>query len=133
MNDPTSGTPQWYTLTSSETAIFVYLIKAYVSFGVTDVEEQIIEILPNEFSVAQNYPNPFNPSTKIDFTIPTQSKVKLTVYNSMGELVRTIIDKEIGQGQHSINFDGKNLSSGIYFYRLLAGDNITTRKMMLIK
>jgi len=131
--EPSSSPRDWYYVSSSDTTIYAYLIRAYVSFGVTDVDEQVIEILPKEFVVEQNYPNPFNPVTKIDFSIPKSSRVKLSVFNGMGELVKTILDQEISAGQHSKIFDGTNLSSGVYYYKLSAGDYFITRKMILMK
>jgi Secretion system C-terminal sorting domain len=128
-----SETPDWFNVTSSETTIYAYLIRAYVSFEVTDIEEQEIETIPKEFSVEQNYPNPFNPTTNIDFSIPKPSHVKLTVYNNMGELVKTIVNKEIRAGKHSLNFEGANLASGIYYYKLISGSFVETKKMILMK
>ncbi len=131
---PTSSeTPDWYYISSSETTVYAYLIRAYVSFGVTGVEDQVIELLPKEFTVDQNYPNPFNPSTTMDFSIPSNELVKLDIYNSLGQLVKSLINKEMAAGKYSVNFDGQNLSSGIYYYKLSAGDFVTTKKMILMK
>ena len=97
--------------------------------------------LPKSFSLSQNHPNPFNPSTTIYYTVPENSPdmvLKLTVFNIRGQLVKTLIDMPQGPGTYSVNWDGRNsdgrqVSSGIYFYRLVAGDYVSTRKMVLLK
>ncbi len=97
--------------------------------------------LPKAFSLSQNRPNPFNPSTTVSYSIPDDSPelaVKLSVYNIRGQLVRTLVDDSQGSGTYSINWDGtdnggKKISSGVYFYRLLAGDFVSTRKMVVLK
>jgi hypothetical protein len=88
----------------------------------------------------QNYPNPFNPTTKINFSLPQKSQVKLTVYNTLGEKIATLIDGVKNQGTYETNFDGSRLASGIYVYRLEAqsvngqsGNYISSKKMILIK
>ena len=90
------------------------------------------------YSLEQNYPNPFNPSTKITYSLTVDSKVKLTLYNILGETVTVLVDKTESAGKREITFDGTNLNSGIYFYRLEAvgvdGSNFSqVRKMMLMK
>ncbi|MCX7797479.1 MAG: T9SS type A sorting domain-containing protein [Melioribacter sp.] len=89
--------------------------------------------IPLQFTLFQNYPNPFNPTTTINFTLPKMSYVKLTVYNSLGEKIATILSKQLDAGMHSVNFDASNLPSGTYFYRLEADNFISTKKMTLIK
>ena len=85
------------------------------------------------FSLKQNYPNPFNPSTKIGFSLKKASNVKLVIFNLIGERIATIIDKEMGAGEHEALFNSKNINSGIYFYKLEAGNYSETKKMILIK
>jgi hypothetical protein len=87
-------------------------------------------ISPN---LAQNYPNPFNPSTTIKYSIPKQSNVTIKVFDVLGREVTTLVNKEQSQGNYEVDFDGTKLSSGIYFYRLQAGDFVETKKMILIK
>ncbi|MCW8813976.1 MAG: T9SS type A sorting domain-containing protein, partial [Chlorobium sp.] len=77
--------------------------------------------------------NPFNPSTTIKFTLPVDSRVKINVYNSLGQLVETLVDKEMGPGYHEVNFDASRLASGVYLYQLQTGEYISSRKMTLIK
>ncbi|HDL19477.1 MAG TPA: T9SS type A sorting domain-containing protein, partial [Bacteroidetes bacterium] len=90
--------------------------------NVTSVAETAELIIPMEFSLSQNYPNPFNPVTKIQFALPLRSKVTLKVYNFLGEALSTLIDGNMPAGTHTLLFDGEQLSSGIYFYRLQATD-----------
>ncbi|MGA9118748.1 MAG: T9SS type A sorting domain-containing protein [Bacteroidota bacterium] len=89
--------------------------------------------LPLVYTLAQNYPNPFNPSTKIEFAIPKQSVVDLKVYNILGQEVATLVHEVLGVGRHAFTFDAKNLASGLYFYRLTAGQFTSVKKMMLLK
>jgi hypothetical protein len=89
---------------------------------------------PNKFSLEQNYPNPFNPSTKIKFFLAQFTKgVKLEVYNVLGNLVKTLVSEDRAAGQHEIRFDGSNLASGVYMYKLTAGNFRETKKMLLVK
>ena len=87
----------------------------------------------NDFRLNQNYPNPFNPETNISFQLPKSSYVTLKVYNTLGKEVATVIENELASGQHSINFNANNLSSGTYFYQLKTKDFIETRKMIYLK
>ena len=88
---------------------------------------------PLNYKLDQNYPNPFNPVTTIKFTIPEANKVTLKVFNVIGEEVAKIVNQWMEAGTHEINFDGTGLNSGIYFYRIKAGDFVTIRKMILLK
>jgi len=91
--------------------------------------------IPSEFSLSQNYPNPFNPVTKIKFTLPKESNVTLKVFDITGQEVKTLIDGlSFKAGTITYDFDGSQLSSGVYFYSLIAdGRNIDTKKMVLVK
>lgn len=98
----------------------------------TDIK-QIDNLLPTEMRLAQNYPNPFNPSTTFTYAIPKLAKVNLTVYNALGQKVKTLIDQKQVAGSHEVTFDASKLTSGIYFFTLEAGDFKQTKKMMLLK
>ncbi|MCE1164967.1 MAG: T9SS type A sorting domain-containing protein [Bacteroidetes bacterium] len=90
--------------------------------------------VPTEYKLEQNYPNPFNPSTTISFSIPKQEFVTLKVYNSAGKEVAVIVNKQLNAGKYEENFNAsEKLSSGVYFYKLTAGNFSETRKFMLIK
>jgi photosystem II stability/assembly factor-like uncharacterized protein len=85
------------------------------------------------FKLEQNYPNPFNPSTKINFTVPSSTFVNLTVYDAVGNEVRTMINENKPVGTYTVEFNATGLSSGIYFYKLEAGNFVETKKMVLLK
>ena len=91
------------------------------------------EAIPIEYSLSQNYPNPFNPNTKISFSLNRGSQIVLTVYDVMGKEIKELIRGYLNTGKYEIIFDGRKLSSGIYFYRLLVGSKSSTRKMLLLK
>jgi hypothetical protein len=88
---------------------------------------------PKEFELSQNYPNPFNPATIINYSVPVQGKVKLSVYNSMGQLVDELVNEVQASGSYSVSFNGSSLSSGVYLYRIESGSFTETKKMILIK
>jgi outer membrane protein assembly factor BamB len=89
--------------------------------------------IPLMFRLDQNYPNPFNPTTTIRYELPQKSQLTLSVYNVLGQQVATLVNREEEAGHHEVKFDGSNLSSGVYFYRLQAGSFVETRKLLLLK
>lgn len=98
------------------------------------------EYIPMEFSLSQNYPNPFNPATKIQFTIPPSplpfgkgTGVRLLVYDILGNKITTLVDEEKPAGSYEVEFNAEKLSSGVYFYRITAGDFMQTKKMLLLR
>ena len=99
--------------------------------GATDVQEE--NNIPSEFTLEQNYPNPFNPSTSISFGLPVDSKVRLSVYNLLGEMVKEIANEEFSAGAHTLSFNADGLTSGVYFYRLESGIFLATRKMIILQ
>jgi T5SS/PEP-CTERM-associated repeat protein/probable HAF family extracellular repeat protein len=90
-------------------------------------------LIPQEYSLAQNYPNPFNPSTTIQYNLPHESHVLLEVYNLLGQRVAVLMDELREAGYHSVQFDAGNFSSGMYFYRIKAGEFSMVRKLMFIQ
>ena len=95
--------------------------------------------LPANYDLSQNYPNPFNPSTVINYSLPQNSIVTLKVYDVLGREVATLVNQEQRAGSYKVQFGNQNLtetrqiSSGIYFYRLIAGSYVQTKKMLLLK
>jgi hypothetical protein len=95
--------------------------------------------MPTEFALYQNYPNPFNPTTKILFSLPQQSSVSLKIYNILGELAAELINNQsYDAGFYEVNFDGSQLASGIYLYKLQTSSSgrqpfVEIKKMLLIK
>jgi len=99
------------------------------TIGITPISNEI----PKDFSLSQNYPNPFNPNSKIKFQIAKLSTARLVIYDELGREVSTLVNERLNPGTYEVNFDGSNLASGIYFYRLAAGDFIETKKMLMVK
>jgi len=89
--------------------------------------------IPNTFSLSQNYPNPFNPTTIIQYSIKEVSNVKLRVYDMLGREVKTLVNQQQSAGRYNIEFNAANLSSGVYFYRIEAGNFVASKKLLLLK
>jgi hypothetical protein len=94
---------------------------------------QIGTTIPQTYNLYNNYPNPFNPTTIINFDVPKQGSLKIKIYNSLGELVKTIVDQTFSPGTYSVDFDGTNLASGIYFYSLESESVLQVKRMVLVK
>ena len=95
--------------------------------GVEETEQEI------SYNLSQNYPNPFNPDTNIKFSIPRDQRVKIAVYNTNGELIKVVTDAAFKKGYHSVKFNGGDLSSGQYFYKMQAGSFTKMHKMIMVK
>ncbi len=105
-----------------------------ISIGIIQISSEI----PEKFSLSQNYPNPFNPQTKIKFDVPANvkgqtSNVKLVIYDLLGREVTTLVNEELKPGTYEADWDGSNFSSGVYFYKIISGDFVETKKMVLMK
>jgi hypothetical protein len=100
--------------------------------GLTDISEETNN-LPTKFAIEQNYPNPFNPITKIKFALPKTEEVIILVYNTLGQKLTSLINQRMKAGYHEIDFNGQDLASGIYYYRIEAGDYRQVKKMILLK
>jgi photosystem II stability/assembly factor-like uncharacterized protein len=99
----------------------------------TGINNELLNTIPSEYVVYQNYPNPFNPRTAIIFGLPKASEVKLTLFNFLGEEVTSLFEGYKNAGYHEVEFDASRLASGVYFYRLQAGDFIQIKKMVLLR
>jgi hypothetical protein len=88
---------------------------------------------PMGFELSQNYPNPFNPSTTIRYALPQRARVALTVFNTLGQQVSTLVNGSEEAGYHDVRFDGGDLASGVYFYRLRAGGYVASKRLLLIR
>lgn len=104
----------------------------YGAYNITGVKDNPGSIVKN-FQLMQNYPNPFNPVTNIPFVTELNSFVSLKVYDVLGRHVKTLVNEEKPAGRYSIQFDGSNLASGIYYYQMKSGDFTATRKLILLK
>jgi hypothetical protein len=94
--------------------------------------DQLNDIAPQEFILSQNYPNPFNPSTTVHFGLPKGASVTLKVFDALGEEVATVLNQVLGPGFFTVRWNAA-VPSGIYFYRLHAGEFVETKKMILLR
>ena len=104
----------------------------------TDVQQVDMPTVPDEFSLEQNYPNPFNPTTEIIYTLPKETEVTFTIYNTIGQKMATLVSEKQAAGKYRVRWlgldqNGNKLPTGIYFYRLDAGVFTSTKKMLLVK
>ncbi len=110
-----------------------WLLKGWFDTPAGELAGNNTQNIPADFALSNNYPNPFNASTTISFQLPSESRVKLEVFNLLGEKVESLANGTMSAGKHSIIWNAGNYSSGIYFYRLTAGDKVVTKKMNLLK
>ena len=138
----TTTTPKDYTFNDRVSAAgnYNYRLKQIDYNGAITyhaLSSEVIIGLPTVYSISQNYPNPFNPSTKIDFELPYDSKVSILLYDISGREVGKLVNEQLTAGYHNVQFNGSNLASGMYFYRINANGGsqnfISTKKMVLIK
>ncbi|MCF8306327.1 MAG: T9SS type A sorting domain-containing protein [Ignavibacteriales bacterium] len=132
-----STEPVSYSFSDENVAsgLYNYRLKQ-IDFDGSFAYSSIIEVnvgSPTSFSLSQNYPNPFNPTTTIDFVLAADAKTRLEIFNALGESVSVIVNEFRSAGTYSEYFDASNLASGTYIYRLTAGQNVMTKKMLLIK
>jgi hypothetical protein len=121
----------------------IVLQEAYINgrYFITDVVGIADENITTEFKLFQNYPNPFNPATKIRYSIPfaethsgaAPQNVLLKVYDVLGNEIAILVNEEKAPGEYEVEFNAKELASGIYFYRLTAGSNVISKKMIVLK
>ena len=126
--------------------IFLFIIylstisNAETGFGISDVgtissitgiEDE--KTTPVDYSLNQNFPNPFNPSTTIKYILPKAEKVRIVVYNLLGQKIITLLNKQMPVGSYEVEFTAKDLPSGVYLYRIEAGDYQEVKKMILMK
>jgi len=135
---------------SEETSVFGILGDVFVKTGssqnfkfsgdilftgnlLTDAEDILNLSIPDRYELQQNYPNPFNPATKIEYAIPEEGFVNLTVYNVIGQVVKEIVNEYKRAGYYEVTFNANNLGSGFYLYRITSGKFNATKKMLLLK
>ena len=131
-----SNSPKTYTYldNSSLKGKYTYRLKQIDNDGKFEYSKSIeIELTPNEFSLFQNYPNPFNPSTTIKYALPQNGKVRLVLFNMLGEELSILVDEIKEAGIHEFNFNAKDLGSGIYFYKIETSNFVSVKKMILVK
>lgn len=108
------------------------------TFSYSEVVTVEVDLTPGNYELYQNYPNPFNPSTKIEFQVPEVSNVSIAIYDMLGQQIRLLFNDEVVPGRYTLEWNGKNnsgtqMSSGVYIYRITAGDFIQSREMVLMK
>ncbi len=134
-----SNSPKSYSFidkTPVASAALSYRLKQIDNDGKYSYSEEItveLSAIPTEFSLSQNYPNPFNPATTIEFSLPKEADVLLKVYNLLGQEVVTLLSGQMKAGYHKVKFDASGLSSGVYLYKIQAGDFSAVKKLMLLK
>ncbi|KPJ65734.1 hypothetical protein AMJ44_09575 [candidate division WOR-1 bacterium DG_54_3] len=104
----------------------------------SNVEDDRGSVLPEDFVLRQNHPNPFNSSTLIKYSLPKRAHVTVEIFNVLGQRVRSLVDREQSVGPYVIEWDGRSdngheLATGVYFYRVEAGDHVEVKKMLLLK
>lgn len=104
-----------------------------IGYGIMSGSSDIGEVVPEKVELNQNYPNPFNPETTIGFSLNGGTHVNLSIFNSKGELVSNLVNRELNSGSHSYIFDGSNLNSGVYYYRLTGEGFNESSRMVLVK
>jgi photosystem II stability/assembly factor-like uncharacterized protein len=118
-----------------ETGKYIYRLKQIDydgSFAYSSEIEAEVEV-PTVYALEQNYPNPFNPSTIIRYSVPVDGFVTLSIYNALGEKVASLVNQQVSAGVYEVDFNASSFASGIYFYRLDAGNFVSIKKMMLLK
>jgi hypothetical protein len=133
-----SNSPKQYSYTDKDLfaggSKFQYRLKQIDndgSFEYSDVVE--VEVVPDQYELSQNYPNPFNPTTTIRFSLPQATQLKITLYNMLGEQVKTLAEGTYEMGYHNIVVDAASLPSGTYIYHLESSDFVQVKKMILLK
>jgi glucuronoarabinoxylan endo-1,4-beta-xylanase len=128
--------------TAKASGSYQYRVRAFTKYTESDFSNTVTvsisgvndqKKIPAAFALEQNYPNPFNPSTKIRYSIPKESFVSLRVFNLLGSEVATLVNGKLSAGEHEAVFDGSSLPSGMYLYRLEAGESVSTKKFVLLK
>ncbi|MCH7771982.1 MAG: T9SS type A sorting domain-containing protein, partial [Bacteroidetes bacterium] len=133
-----SSSPKFYSYTDidiTNSSVYHYRLKQIDTDGSFTYSDEILVTvaIPKYFFLSQNYPNPFNPITKITFSLPEDSRVRITVYNLLGEQVAELVNSEFISGSHTISFDANKFTSGIFLYRIEARNFVATKKMTLLK
>ncbi len=125
-----------YSFIDENASGYVYYRLKQVDLNGTFKYSKVVEVnfsKPITFSLNQNYPNPFNPTTTISYSISEKSYVTIKIFDVLGNEVASLINNQMEAGEHSVNFNASSLSSGIYYYQITAGNNIATKKLMLLK
>jgi hypothetical protein len=129
---PSSSIPYWCVIYKSNGVAGIYFIINAYNGTVVSIDDEILSV-PLEFNLDQNYPNPFNPSTTIRYGVKERTNVNIIVFNAIGEEISELINEEKEPGAYEVVFNAANLPSGIYLYKIIAGNYINTKKMILLR
>lgn len=134
----TSNSPKEYSYSDKNLFVggskFQYRLKQIDNDGSFEYSDAVeVEVIPTRFELSQNYPNPFNPITTIRFSLPKETRLKINLYNLLGEIIKTITEGIYQAGYYNISFNASNLPSGTYVYRIESDNFIESKKMMLLK
>ncbi|MEO8169146.1 MAG: T9SS type A sorting domain-containing protein, partial [bacterium] len=122
----------WEDLRNGDANADIYASRVNQNGTLTAVKDVLGE-MPIVFLLEQNYPNPFNPTTKIQFSVGTSGPASLRVFDVLGRRVATLVNENLNPGSYEVSFDGKNLASGVYLYRLKSGTFSSVKRMVVIK
>ena len=132
-----SGDPfNYYNFTDVSKMVYLNEVARMATLGKVEEPVSVSEgssTIPIVYALEQNYPNPFNPTTTIKFSLPKNSNVNLSVYDILGRFVTKLVDGDLKAGHHEVQFNASNLASGVYFYRIEAGNFVKVKKLMLLK
>ena len=142
--DPNTGLFTWGPTSDQVGQMYTVTVKATDGTLTTKTSQTIaasttitgvarVNTMPTEYNLSQNYPNPFNPTTSIQFSIPKESFVKLSVFNVIGQRIQVLVSQNMSAGNYKVNFDASKLNSGMYIYRIETADYTSVRKMLLVK
>jgi hypothetical protein len=129
----TGDTPTFKLLSNGKLTTLEGEVPTWSDNGLFMVSSLSQVVIPETYSLSQAYPNPFNPTTTLSFAIPVDNEVTLSIYNLQGREVSTLIDANMDAGYHSIVWDANANASGVYFVKMMAGEYVSTQKLMLIK
>jgi hypothetical protein len=133
-----SNSPKNYNFTDKDLfaggSKFEYRLKQIDNDGAFEYSDIVeVTVMPTQYELSQNFPNPFNPSTTIRFSLPTETRLKINIYNMLGQLLETLAEGNYEAGYHKVTFNASNLPSGAYIYRIESNEFTQVRKMILIK
>jgi Secretion system C-terminal sorting domain len=126
----------YYNFTDAAKQVYMNEVARMAKLGKVQEPVSVAEgdnIIPTVYALEQNYPNPFNPTTTIKFALPKNSNVKINIYDILGRVVTRLVDGNFAAGYHKVQFNASNLASGVYFYRIEAGNFVNVKKLMLLK
>lgn len=125
------GKNEIVTYDESKGSPFPWMV--YSTNGIATGVSEKVQSVPQNLQLGQNYPNPFNPSTTIDYSLPSNARVVLKLYDVLGREVKTVVDERQSAGNHSVSLNASGLASGVYFYQLQAGNKVQAKKLMVVK